>query len=393
MYLSHIQLRAFRSHKNTTVTFTPKVNVIYGANGVGKTNILEAIHYLCLTKSFLVSKDDYVLKKGEAFFEVQGEAAAASGRSIRVRVAYVPDEGKSIFVNGARLERLTDMVGKVPVVVCSPEDYALTSGGPELRRRFLNNILSQARPVYMTDLMKYRRALRQRNELLGQYRRTRFQMPEGVLSSWNAEVVALGSRIVASRWRFIQRFSAYLKKAYEYLGTAVEEPTITYQTIVHQPHQAIDEIADAYRTRLASVEKRERDLGRTLVGPHRDELVFKLDSFEVRRYASQGQHRTFGMALKLAKYFYLKAEVEEKPLLLLDDVFGNLDAKRTRVFLELLQSDAIGQSIVTAAQPEPFLAVVPFQQPEHQALELRPEGVTDQNIEDALGKAQRELTA
>lgn len=371
MHLHHLAVRSFRSHVSTDLSFTPKVNILFGANGIGKTNLLEAIHYLCLTKSFLVSKDQYVLKKGAVFFEIQGEAERDSNRPLRVRVAYVPGEGKSVFVNGAPLERMTDIVGKMPIVICSPDDYALTASGPEVRRRFLNNILSQARPVYMTNLMKYRRALKQRNELLGQYRRTRFQMPEGVLDSWNAELIGRGARVIRKRIDFINTFSKYLSDAYNYLGTAVEKPTITYQTFLKDRDADEENIAKAYYAKLDQALVRERELGRTLIGPHRDELLFKLDDFEVRRYASQGQHRTFGMALKLAQYFYLKDTIEEAPLFLLDDVFGNLDAKRSRVFLELLQSDAIGQSIVTAAQLEPFVDIVPFDGAINQAIEIK----------------------
>lgn len=391
MHIKRLTLHSFRSHEDTTVTFTEKVNVIHGANGIGKTNLLEAIHYLCLTKSFLVSKDHYVLKKGAPFFEVQGEAENTRGRSLRVRIAYVPDEGKSVFLNGAPLDRMTDIVGKMPIVVCSPEDHALTADGPEVRRRFLNNILSQARPVYMTDLMKYRRALRQRNELLTQYRRARFQMPEGVLDSWNAELISLGVRVVLSRLRFIRVFSKYLSDAYHYLGTAVERPTVTYQTILKDKDADEETVTRAFHSKLEHVLNRERELGRTLIGPHRDELVFKLDDFEVRRYASQGQHRTFGMALKLAQYFYLKDEVEDTPLLLLDDVFGNLDAKRSRVFLELLQSDAIGQSIVTAAQLEPFVAIVPFDDAKNQAIQIGAGEVTYGNHADTSHSAEQDI--
>src|SRR5690606_27788115 len=138
--------------------------------------------------------------------------------------------------------------------------------------------------------------------------------------------------------------------AYRQIEDVAERPTITYDTIARLPDDADeDAIAGIYRKRIEGVARRERQLGRTMIGPHRDEMVFRLNDFEVRRYASQGQHRTFGMALKLAQFFYLHDRLEEMPLLLLDDVFDTLDARRTKAFLDLLQSDAVGQSLITAA--------------------------------------------
>ena len=299
--------------------------------------------------------------------EVEGRFEGEQRPELRVRLVYVPSEGKRIFINGAPLERLSQIVGLLPVVVFSPEAQALTAGGPEERRRFLNNIMSQARPVYLDDLLKYRRTLRQRNELLTQYRRAPHTVQPSLLASWDAELVALGSRVVTARLRFLNEFSGFLEEAYRRIEAVAEQPTIEYVPFAKLGPEADEEaVAEAYRERLAHTARRERQLGRTLAGPHRDELVFRLDNFEVRRYASQGQHRTFGMALKLAQYFYLYNRLEEAPILLLDDVFDTLDAQRTEAFLALLQSDAVGQSLITAAQRSLFDGMISFEQPVHQ---------------------------
>lgn len=371
MILRTLQVRSFRAHSETQVTFAPKVNLIYGPNGSGKTNLLEAVHYLCLSKSFVTSQDTYALRKGHPYFEVEGDFEGHRRATLRVRLVYVPSEGKRIFINGAPLERLSEIVGVLPVVVFSPEDQTLTAGGPEERRRFLNNIMSQARPVYLDDLLKYRRALRQRNELLLQGRRTRQAPQPAVLASWDAELVALGSRIIAARLRFLHTFKRFLGEAYARIEAVAEKPTITYTTIdALDPELDAAGIADVYRRKLAHVARREREQGRTLVGPHRDELVFRLNDFEVRRFASQGQHRTFGMALKLAQYFYLYDRLDEQPLLLLDDVFDTLDAERARAFLDLLRGDAVGQSLITAAQRPLFDQALSFEEPPHRAIRI-----------------------
>jgi len=374
MILRSLRLQSFRAHTETELQFASKVNLVYGPNGVGKTNVLEAIHYLCLTKSFTASRDTYALRKGSPYFQLEGTFDSARRDALKARLVYVPGEGKKIFVNGAPLDRLADIVGRLPVVVFSPEDHALTAEGPSERRRFLNNILSQAHPVYLDDLMKYRRARRQRNELLKQYKTRNAPPPDDVLAPWTEELVTLGSRIIARRLRFLDTFADYLEQAYEQVEEVAEEPSIEYDTIADfEADASVEAIEDTFRDELARTRQRERERGRTLLGPQRDELVFRLNDLEVRRYGSQGQHRTFGMALKLAQYFFLGDRLDEQPLLLLDDAFGKLDPERSAVFLELLQSDAIGQSVITATRRAPFEETIDFDQPEHRAVQIHRE--------------------
>lgn len=369
MRLRSLRLHSFRAHAETEATFAPKVNLLYGPNGAGKTNVLEAVHFLCLSKSFLTSHDAHVVRRGSPFFEVEGRFEGERRPELAVRLVYVPDEGKRIFVNKAPLDRLADVVGMLPVVVLSPEDGALTAGGPDERRRFLDNTLSQARPAYLNDLLRYRRALKQRNALLLAGRRRGPQDP-AALDAWTAELVALGARLIARRQAFLTEFGRFLEEAYTRIEAVGEEPSITYDTAVDLGEGGMDEaaIAEAYARRLHRLARAERERGSTLAGPHRDELVFRLNGFEVRPYASQGQHRTFGLALKLATFFYLQDRLGETPLLLLDDVFGILDPRRSAVFLRLLQSDAVGQSLITAARRDPFDDEISFDAPEHRAL-------------------------
>jgi DNA replication and repair protein RecF len=369
MILRTLRLRSFRAHAETTIDLSPKANLLHGANGVGKTNVLEAIHYLCLTKSFAATNDRYVVRKGAPYFEVEGLFEGVRSTETRVRLVYVPSEGKKVFVNGAPLDRLAEIVGMLPVVVFSPEDHALTAEGPSERRRFLNNILSQARPVYMDDLMKYRRARKQRNEVLRQYKKRPDPPPTPVLEPWTEEIISLGSRVIHRRNQFLQTFTGYLADAYQRIEAVAEKPTIEYDTIDDlDPDATADDVAEAFRSELDRKADHEQQRGTTLVGPQRDELVFRLDDLEVRRYGSQGQHRTFGMALKLAQFFYLKDRLDTTPLLLLDDAFGKLDARRTEVFLDLLDSDAVGQSFITATRRELFADTLDFDSPRHRSL-------------------------
>jgi len=245
----------------------------------------------------------------------------------------------------------------VPIVVFAPVDHSLTDGPPEERRRFLDNTLSQARPAYLNGLMKYRRTLKQRNAVLSAGRSLR---PE-LLAPWNEEFVRGGVLISQARAKFVAEFARYLDQAWNLIESIGERPTIEYNGFASVSDWLdIEEVARRFRARLEQSHASEKSMRRTLVGPHRDELTFRLNDIEVRRFASQGQHRTFGMALKLAKYLYLQDVTEKTPLLLLDDVFGDLDQHRQDVFLDLLQNNLNGQSVITTADDTTFRNVVAF---------------------------------
>src|SRR5690606_26367162 len=282
MRLRSLRLASFRAHEETALELGPKVNLLYGPNGAGKTNVLEAAHYLCLTKSFLTSTDQHVVRRGRPFFEVEGTFEGARRASLHVKVVFVPGEGKRVFLNRAPLERLADLVGEAPVVVLSPADYVLTAGGPEERRRFLDATLSQAQPVYLDDLLKYRRALKQRNALLQQVRRGG-HLAAGSLRAWDEELVALGARLIVRRRQFLDRFADFLAEAYRLLDAVGEEPTMEYQTVAGVDEAADAEaVAEGFRVTLARLRRREAERGRTLAGPHLDEVLFRLGGFEVR---------------------------------------------------------------------------------------------------------------
>lgn len=360
MRLRRLRLNQFRAHPASTVEAAPRINLFVGPNGAGKTNLLEALGYLCLGKSFLASTDQHVVQRGAPFFNVEGTFGSAQRADVTIRLAYVPGEGKRAFVNGAALDRLAALVGGVPVVILSPADHELTAGGPSERRRFLDSTLSQAYPVYLDDLLKYRRALKQRNALLQQVRKGRALAP-GTMNAWDEELAVLGGRIMSRRSDFLEQFSAFVSEAYDLLASPGGEPGLAYAPSV----EASDDPADALRQALSRSHKRSLQRGRTLAGPHLDEVTFQLDGFDLRPFASQGQHRTFALAVRLAQALFLKDRLDEVPILLLDDVFGPLDPGRTALVLSLLASGEIGQSFITAAREEPFTGSVAFEDDEH----------------------------
>ena len=330
---------------------------------MGKTNVLEAIHYLCLTKSFLASKDQYVLRFGAASFETTGAFIREDGVQMQAKLIFVPGEGKRIFINKIPQNTLSQVIGKFPLVIFSPDDRALTSEGPEVRRKFLNNILSQVKPLYLQDLLLYQRAVAQRNALLLQLKRQRLKQSEQLIS-WNEELIQTGSRIIRQRVRFFQTFLPFLQQAHHAISAVGEIPHIRYQTIEFSDSIEFGDseaVEQAFRKKLTRLQHSEIEMGRSLVGPHRDEMIFLLNKLEIRRFASHGQHRTFGLMLQLAKYFYLAEHMNEKPILLLDDIFGDLDSKRSKIFLDLLCSEQIGQCIITAVENKTFNTVISFE--------------------------------
>lgn len=324
------------------------MTLLVGANGAGKTNILEAIGFLGLGKSVLGASDVHVLQRGAAFFSIEAATEGERRASGRVRIASIPGEGKKAFINGSPAERLSALVGLIPFVFVSPADYELTAGGPAERRRLLDVTLSFAHPVYLDDLMAYRRVLQQRNALLASVRRGR-ALPPGTLDAWDVELSTRGARLVVRRRQFVEALASHLSNAFDLLGVMGDPPGIRYA-----PSVDTEDDGGALLAALRRTERRSRDTARTVVGPHLDEVVFSLGEYELRPFASQGQHRTFALALRFAQALFLTHHDDEPPVLLLDDVFGTLDADRTQRVLALLTAGTLGQSFVTAARSDLF---------------------------------------
>lgn len=346
MYIEEVRLRNFRNHAETVLDFGQGINVLWGRNGQGKTNILEAISYLSLTKSFYASSDATAVRFGTDAFEVDGEIVTASGVRYTVQVTYDRVTGEKIFtVNNARPESLASVIGTFPVVVLSPENNSITFGGPAARRRFMDLTLSQVSRVYLDDMLEYRRVLRQRNRLLSDARATG-GTNTSVLEPWTLSLVQYGSRIVKRRQEFVAEFKGYIERSYRTLVSSGEEPAIEYATFGSLTGDAtVEEIAVRMEAESRERAAEEFRRGSTLVGPHRDELRLSINGAALQQYASQGQHKTFLVALKTAEFFYLQERRRESPIFLLDDLFSELDEGRSGRILELVAG--LGQTIIT----------------------------------------------
>jgi DNA replication and repair protein RecF len=348
-----IHVRKFRNHTQTDAVFSEGVNALLGQNGEGKTNLLEAISYLCLTKSFFGSTDGVVLQVGENRFEVSGELEGDTGIRYHVAVAYEhAEKTKEFFINRTRVEKFSDVVGQFPVVVLSPESGAITSGGPADRRRFLDFVISQSSKVYLEDLLEYRRVLRQRNRVLFDSRVSRTDATD-LLEPWNEELVDRGTRIVHRRHVFLEELQPLVTESYASIAGGTESPMMTYEPSVDGKESTSEEaIRQGFLSELKRKAGEEKRFGITLVGPHRDEVTLEINNLGVRSHASQGQHKTLLIALKVAEFLYLQNKRNEKPILLLDDIFTELDAHRAQRLLALTNS--VGQSFISTTSDSVF---------------------------------------
>ncbi|MFN3345327.1 MAG: DNA replication/repair protein RecF [Chloroherpetonaceae bacterium] len=353
MKLLTIHIQNFRRHADAKLPLGDGVNILYGRNGAGKTNFLEAIHYAALTKSFLNASDSECLKFGATHFEI--DAVWQNDRDIEasVRVYFSNEEGKTVFVNRSPLESFSKIVGEFPCVSLSPFDIALVQGAPQERRRFLDSSISQTNKAYLEDLLAYRRLLNQRNKLLSEMKLARNATQHELLAVWTESFASLVASIMFRRLKFVSEFSEVLKKAYRLFHSFDETPTLQYDSDVKLGEQATrEEILSEVRVKLARLEDEEIRRGVTLLGAHRDDLSFYINDISVKKFASQGQQKTFVICLKLAQHFYIQSILNEKPIFLLDDVFSELDRSRADDLIELLKP--MGQSVITTTEKKQF---------------------------------------
>jgi DNA replication and repair protein RecF len=358
MKVQHVQLENFRNHSFTRLEFGSRLNVLLGRNGQGKTNILEAISCLSLTKSFYAASDITLVRLGQERLCVEGTLTNDAGIEYKVRVAYSRESGEKVFtVNGVRTERFSSVIGMFPLVILSPENNAITFGPPSERRKFIDLLLSQLSRTYFDDLLEYRQTLRQRNRILDEGRQHGHVMQDDMLEPWDQNLAGYGARIAHRRMQFVEEFGNYVARFYSSLVLTNEQPTIRY---LSAPKIGLDEsvnrITESILIELGKRQPEERRRGLTLVGPHRDDLVFQLNGIELQKYASQGQHKTFLIALKMAEFFYLKEKREEAPILLLDDVLGELDDERSQRLLS--QVAELGQAVITTTNGAQFRGTI-----------------------------------
>jgi DNA replication and repair protein RecF len=357
VFVSSLRLTNFRNFEDQRLSIPREGVAIVGDNGQGKTNLLEAIYYLEIFRSFRGAPDEQLVRFGEEVCRVEGRVEGG-GEPHVVAAAYDRrGKRKKVTVDGAEPSRIGDALGRVGVVVFSPADVALVSGSPSGRRRFLDILLSLTEHRYLEDLQRYRQILLQRNAVL------RGGGAGAMVSAWDAGLVRAGSRVVAARLRWVRsRASSFAARVREIAGgsdAALEfDPSLPLpEEITGDDNESITSVFESELTRVA---EREQRRGATLVGPHRDDLRMRAASggagewIDLRVFGSGGQQRTAAVALRMVEAETLEERLGSQPVILLDDVFAELDVGRSRRILDWVEREASAQVILTAPKPADF---------------------------------------
>jgi DNA replication and repair protein RecF len=334
VHLAHLRLRDFRNYARLDVDFAPGFQLLLGDNAQGKTNILEAIYLMATLRSFRGVGSGQMVRHGQKGYFVGGKIIAQGEREIKM---YWSSAERSLSLDARPVRKLTDYLGALRTVVFCTEDLQLVKGTARGRRRFLDLLLSQTHPTYLPILQRYARAVRARNALL-----KRHTLDEAALESFTRELVSAGEEIIRLRRELVPKFSPLVRLAYRRISNDAEELRIEYHPSVKKD----------FAVELAQARKRELSYRATLIGPHRDDLQLLLNTQSAAQFGSEGQKRTLAIALKMAQAEYLTGIHGAPPILLIDDVMGELDVKRRSGLLPLLERthQARGQVFMTATE-------------------------------------------
>ncbi|HRH67503.1 MAG TPA: DNA replication/repair protein RecF [Bacteroidia bacterium] len=341
MFLRKLTLINFRNYAEADLYLDPFANAFTGGNGEGKTNLLDAVHYLSMCKSYFNPIDGQNIRFGEDFFMIQG-VFELDQKDEQIYCGIKRNQKKVFKRNTKEYERLADHIGLLPVVMVSPTDTSLITEGSEERRKFLDSIISQYDKLYLDDLISYARVLTQRNSYLKQAAQSR-HFEADALAAWDLQLIRLAEKIHSVRRKFIGELIPIFKHYYEFISGGKEEIDIRYESQLNEGD---------FSRMLENAQGKDRALQYTSVGIHKDDLVFLIHDAPVKRFASQGQQKSFLIALKLAQFDFISAVKGIKPILLLDDIFDKLDDQRVARLMELVSKDNFGQLLISDTHPE-----------------------------------------
>lgn len=336
MHLKDISIVNFKSIEEQELQFCSNINCLIGDNGVGKTNILDAIYHLSMCKSYFTQQDRQCIRHGEDFYVLQGEYDV-DGKIEKIYCGLHNEERhKSFRRNGAEYQRLVDHIGLLPIVFSSPSDNVLIFDS-DSRRKFIDAIISQFDSIYLKNLSMYKRALEHRSALLYKNIHER-PIPDAEFEIWDMQLADYGTIIYQKRKEFIDDIIPIFQKYYTEISGGREEVKLTYESKLSEM---------SFENLLVANHDRDRAAGHTTGGIHRDDISFQLGNDSIRQCGSQGQQKTYLISLKFAQFDYIRRKVGQKPILLLDDIFDKLDPKRVKVISQLVSSDDFGQIFIT----------------------------------------------
>lgn len=341
MYLQNLSILNFKNYEQAELVFSPKINCFTGNNGTGKTNILDAIYYLSFCKSFFNAIDSQNIRHNENFFVIQGDYSKDE-QTESIYCGQKLNQKKIFKRNKKEYSRLADHIGLFPLVMISPTDINLILEGSEERRRFMDSVISQYDKAYLEDLISYNKVLTHRNKLLKDFYSQNY-FDHDSIEIWDEQMVSLGIKIYKKRLEFISNMLPIFQDYYDFISINKEEVRLIYQT-------QIDE--ESYARQLKEAEHRDKVFQYTTVGIHKDDLILNLGDYLIKKIGSQGQQKTYLVALKLAQFDFIKNVNGFKPVLLLDDIFDKLDSTRVTQIINLVAEDHFGQVFITDTSKE-----------------------------------------
>ncbi|WKN32628.1 DNA replication/repair protein RecF [Porifericola rhodea] len=341
MWLENISLLNFKNYEELDLSFSEQINCLVGENGSGKTNLLDAIYYLSLTKSAFSSTEAQNIKHEAPFFMVKGSFFKQDEKH---NVQFSLQQGQKKQFKNSRIpyDKLSEHIGLFPVVLITPDDTDIIKAGSEIRRKFFDGILSQINSDYLEKLLRYNHNLKQRNSLLKQFAEHNYYEKE-LLDSYSDQLVDTGQQIYNYRKAFLEKFFPAFIQHYNNLSGQKEEVKISYQSDFEE---------EGFKEKFYRNYRRDMIVQRTTLGIHKDDYLFEINGFPVKKYGSQGQQKSFVIALKLSQFDVIKDEIKSKPILLLDDIFDKLDDFRIAKLSEMVAAHSFGQLFVTDARPE-----------------------------------------
>jgi len=341
MHLKSLQLINFKNYESVEIQLGEGINCFVGSNGSGKTNILDAVHYLSMCKSYLNSIDRQNIRFDQSFFSIIGNFHKEE-KDYSIHCA-IKNGAKKVFKqNKKEYEKLSEHIGLFPSVMISPYDKDLISEGSEVRRRWLDGILSQCDRSYLTDIQLYIKVIAQRNALL-KHMHDNGMFERESMEVWNHQLMMVGNRIHKRRSEFLRDFIPVFQKHYNQIGLESDDVTLEYRSQLNDA---------SFESLLQQFERKDSYTQYTNAGTHKDDLLFLIKGHPVKKFGSQGQQKSYVIALRLAQYEWLNRHLEIQPILLLDDIFDKLDRHRVQRLMDLVSSDFFGQVLVTDTDEE-----------------------------------------
>ncbi len=336
MYLQQLNLLNFKNYTEAELIFVSGVNIFAGDNGAGKTNLMDAIYYLSLCKSYFNPIDSQQIKQGADFFMINGIFEKDNNKEV-IACGLKRNQKKQFKRNKKEYQRLADHIGLFPSVMISPYDISIIIEGSEERRKFIDNVISQTDSRYLDELITYNKTLINRNALLKLIADTGRYDPH-LMEVYNEQLVVSGNIIFQKRKTFMEVFTDIFNRHYSFISNDAEQVELVYESQL---------FSDDYALLLNKSLEKDRILERTTYGIHKDDLEFTIHSMSLKKFGSQGQQKSFLIALKLAQYTFLQNQKGYKPLLLLDDIFDKLDENRTRKLMQMVSDNDFGQVFIT----------------------------------------------